>query len=141
MRRLCGEPALADDLSQRIFLLAWRKIRQLRHPDRFGAWLKRIAINEWIQHDRKRTADWSADIDEIPLPAPAAAVDEAIDLDRALTELPGPVRMCIVLSYHEGMSHAEIVESTGIRLGTVKSHIRRGSERLRTRLADYGETQ
>ena len=139
MRRLCGSAELADDLAQHVFLLAWRKIRQLRQPERFGAWLKRIAINEWMQHDRKRTPDWVSDIDELPLPARALSVDEAIDLDRALDELPGPVRLCIVLNYHERMSHGEIAESTGMQLGTVKSHIRRGSKRLRERLSAYGE--
>jgi RNA polymerase sigma-70 factor (ECF subfamily) len=47
------------------------------------------------------------------------------------------VRLCIVLSYHEGMSHGEIAATTQLPLGTVKSHIARGTARLRELLAAY----
>lgn len=63
-----------------------------------------------------------------------------MDLDRALATPSSPVRLCIVLSYHEGMTHDEIAELSGLPLGTVKSYIRRGTERLRQRLAAYGDT-
>jgi RNA polymerase sigma-70 factor (ECF subfamily) len=61
-----------------------------------------------------------------------------LDLDRALARLPVDERLCIVLAYSEGMSHSEISESTGMPLGTVKSHIRRGSQELRVLLRAYG---
>ena len=63
----------------------------------------------------------------------------AIDLDSALAALPHEVRLCIVLSYHEGMTHGEIEQYTGMPLGTVKSHIRRGTKRLQAQLAAYGD--
>lgn len=47
MRRCCGDANLADDLSQQAFMQAWRKIRQLKDVDKFGSWLKQMAINEW----------------------------------------------------------------------------------------------
>jgi DNA-directed RNA polymerase specialized sigma24 family protein len=47
------------------------------------------------------------------------------------------VRLCVVLAYHEGMSHGEIASLTQIPLGTVKSHIARGAARLRELLAAY----
>jgi RNA polymerase sigma-70 factor (ECF subfamily) len=65
------------------------------------------------------------------------AAERRMDLDRALAILKENVRLCIVLSYHEGMTHDEISDFTGIPVGTVKSHIRRGSERLRELLAAY----
>jgi RNA polymerase sigma-70 factor (ECF subfamily) len=58
----------------------------------------------------------------------------------ALATLPEAARLCIVLSYHEGMTHAEIAQSTDIPLGTVKSHIARGTEKLRQVLSAYKET-
>ena len=52
MRRCSGSADLADDLSQRAFLKAWRKIRSLKDPRRFGAWLRQIAVNEWLSEQR-----------------------------------------------------------------------------------------
>lgn len=63
----------------------------------------------------------------------------AMDLDRALAQLSPDARMCIVLSYSEGMTHPEIATATGLPAGTVKSHIRRGTQRLQGLLADYDE--
>lgn len=139
MRRACGEAALADDLVQQAFLTAWRKLPQLREPAHFGAWLKKLAINLWLQEMRAKDALREAgDIDET-LPAPPADPAAAMDLDRALGLLPAAQRLCVVLSYHEGMTHREIAETTGLPDGTVKSHIRRGTARLRDLLSAYRE--
>lgn len=140
MRRCSGDPILADDLAQRVFLQAWRNIRRLRQPERFGAWLKRIAINEWIDQQRKHGNMLDTEFDDKLSPAPKSTTSEAIDLDAALATLPDAVRLCIVLSYHERLSHAEIAELTGFPIGTIKSHIRRGSEKLREMLSAYGES-
>ena len=59
------------------------------------------------------------------------AVAERLDLDAALAMLPPDARLCVVLAYSEGMSHTEISDSTGMPLGTVKSHVARGAARLR----------
>jgi len=69
----------------------------------------------------------------------ASTVAERLDLDAALATLPAHARLCVVLAYSERMSHAEISESTAIPLGTVKSHIARGSAHLRELLQGYGE--
>lgn len=140
MRRFSGNPELADDLAQRVFLKVWRKIRTLRQPERFGAWLKHIAVNEWIDHQRKHGAERNQDIDTDTLAGRADATVEGIDLDTALALLPDTVRLCIVLSYHERMTHPQIADVTGLKLGTVKSHIRRGSEKLRDTLRAYGDS-
>jgi RNA polymerase sigma-70 factor (ECF subfamily) len=137
MRRCCGDATLADDLAQQVFLQAWRKIHHLREANRFGAWLKRLAITVWLQHMRAKDALKDADEYDETIPAPPAAPGLAMDLDRALASLSEPVRICIVLAYHEGMSHEEIAEITDLPLGTVKSHIRRGAQRLREILSDY----
>jgi RNA polymerase sigma-70 factor (ECF subfamily) len=139
MRRFSGDADLADDLAQRVFLQAWRRIRQLKHPERFGSWIRRIAINEWIDHQRRDDAQWNQEYDEEAHVARGSMEVMAMDLDRALAVLPAPVRLCIVLSYHERMTHEEIARMTGISLGTVKSHVRRGSMKLRKLLAAYGE--
>ncbi len=135
--RFAGDPALADDLAQQVFLQAWRTIKQLRQPDRFPGWLKRIAVNIWLQHSRRNDPlsssdailDWDSPVQ--------SSVSTEIDIDQALAMLPIDVRMCVVLSYHERMSHSEISGATSLPLGTVKSHIRRGTGRLRELLSDY----
>ncbi len=139
MRRLSRDATLADDLAQQVFLTLWRKLRQLKSPEQFGAWLKRVAVNEWMQHQRRNDPLWRADsVDGLDEPV-AETPGLAMDLDRALAELPPRMRLCVVLAYHERMSHAEIATLTNIPTGTVKSHIRRGSARLRERLSSYEE--
>ncbi len=139
MRRSCNDAALADDLAQQVFLQMWRKLRQLKEPEKFGPWLQRLSINQLLQHQRKQDPLYLAD-DDTELPAiNQDRPDIAMDLDAALASLPAAVRLCIVLSYHERLAHREISDLTGIAIGTVKSHIRRGSERLRELLAAYGE--
>jgi RNA polymerase sigma-70 factor (ECF subfamily) len=138
MLRCSGDITLADDLAQRVFLQAWRSLPQLRRAGRFGAWLKRIAISVWLQHQRRN--DPVSEAGELPpLGSRDADAGIAVDLDRALANLKPDVRLCIVLAYHEGMTHDEIAAITGIPTGTVKSHIRRGTLRLREQLAAYVE--
>lgn len=137
MRRSCGSVTLADDLSQQVFLRAWRALPQLQDPARFAPWLKRLTINVWLQHARRN--DPVRDADE--LRDETARTDDdariAMDLDAALAMLAHDARLCIVLAYHEGMTHDEIAQLTDIPAGTVKSHIRRGTVRLREQLAAY----
>jgi RNA polymerase sigma-70 factor (ECF subfamily) len=138
MRRLCRDNALADDLSQQVFLQAWRRLAKLREPAAFGGWLRRIAISEWLQYLRHRTIALDPlDEDAVYLDVEQPAVDKNIDLDLALSQLSPAVRLCIVLAYNEGMSHSEIVAATAWPLGTIKSHIARGGARLRELLAIY----
>ena len=140
MRRCCGDTSLADDLSQQVFLRAWRKIRQLKDPHRFGSWLKRLAINEWLQSRRKKDVLLGAQSEEEVTLTQHDKTSVVLDLDRAMGLLPSPVSLCIVLSYYERMSNGEIAKLTDIPLGTVKSHIRRGGQRLRELLSAYDES-
>lgn len=140
MRRCCGDAALADDLSQQVFLQAWRGIAYLREPQKFGTWLKRLAVNTWLQHLRANDALRNADSIDEDEPAPRLSPETVLDLDRALALLAAPVRLCVVLSYHEGMTHPEIADVTGLPLGTVKSHVRRGTQQIRHILSAYRET-
>lgn len=138
LRRLCRNPALADDLSQQAFLQAWRRIGSLKAPGAFGPWLRKIAVSLWLQHLRAPgSRQEHIVVDE---PAHEPTLGERLDLDRALSQLAPDVRLCIVLAYGEHMSHREIAEATDLPLGTVKSHITRGAGRLRDLLRAYGKT-
>lgn len=137
-RRLCREPALADDLAQQTFLQAWRSVETLKSPAAFGGWLRRLAINTWLQRVRaERPMASTTDIAELPEAAAEPTLTEQLDLDSVLATLPPDVRLCITLAYAERMSHREICEATGLPLGTVKSHITRGATRLRKLLGAY----
>jgi RNA polymerase sigma-70 factor, ECF subfamily len=138
LRHLSNDPALADDLAQQAFLEAWRSIKNLRSSGAFGAWLKKVAINTWLKHSRsKDPLNAVEDIQDASAIVERSPIDEEIDLDRALAALSKPERLCIVLSYHQGMSHGSIAEFTGMPLGTVKSHINRGTQQLRELLKIY----
>ena len=139
MRRCCGDITLADDLAQQVFLQLWKKIHTLKQAGALGAWLKRVAVSIWLQYLRKTDALRGADELEEPDHAHKETTGMGMDLDLALATLPNQVRLCIVLSYQEGMTHAEIAEITDTPLGTVKSHINRGSQRLKEILSPYRE--
>lgn len=140
MRRLSGDPVLADDLAQQVFLQAWRSINHLRDLGNFGGWLKRLATNTWLQYVRKRDILNNAEDVENIAPAQNDTTSLSMDLDHALATLSAPVRLCIVLSYHEGMSHREISDVSKLPLGTIKSHIRRGTQHLQQVLSAYDTT-
>jgi RNA polymerase sigma factor (sigma-70 family) len=138
LRRLCRNPALADDLSQQTFLQAWHHLDTLKSPAAFGGWLRRVAVNVWLQRVRAERPP-TLDLDELSneIAQPATTLNERMDLDSALATLPPAVRLCITLAYSERMSHREICEATQLPLGTVKSHINRGAARLRELLGAY----
>ena len=137
MRRCCYDHALADDLAQEVFLKLWLNIRRLKKPSAFGAWLRRLAVNVWLQHQRRNDplCEAGAMHDEAVATDDSARI--AMDLDAALATLAHDARLCVVLAYHEGMTHDEIAVLTDMPVGTVKSHIRRGTLRLREQLAAY----
>lgn len=141
MRSCCGDVTLADDLAQQVFMRVWVKIHTLKKASAFNAWLKRVAITVWLQYLRKNDALRNAD----ELLESALALRETqgmgLDLDQALATLPSNVRLCIILSYQEGMSHREIAEVSNIPLGTVKSHIKRGAQKLQEILSSYDESK
>jgi RNA polymerase sigma-70 factor, ECF subfamily len=141
LRRLCRDPSLADDLAQQTLLQAWRTLASLKAAGAFAAWLRRLAVNTWLQHLRGVAAQ-SMSAAGLPAeaasdPAARAEVGLQLDLDRALARLRSEVRLCIVLAYHEKLSHSEISACTEFPLGTVKSHIKRGAEELRSMLEAY----
>jgi RNA polymerase sigma factor (sigma-70 family) len=135
--RLCHDRGIADDLAQEVFLQAWRTLARLNEPAAFPGWLRRIAINKWLQTQR-RNQDAVNSMEENAVPVSNIQfADQIIDFDIALSKLSPPERLCVVLAYSEGMSHSQIALATGWPLGTVKSHIGRGSARLRELLAVY----
>jgi RNA polymerase sigma-70 factor (ECF subfamily) len=147
LRRMGADAALADDLAQDAFLSAFENIAEFRGEGAFVAWVKRIAARLYLKRWRKRASlDPMADSDDALHGATEGEGHAAsrIDLDEALKTLSPPERLCISLCYGAGLSHAETAEALQAPLGTVKSHVKRGLDKLKARLgpeAPGGESE
>lgn len=136
LRRMCGgNAAEADDLAQDAFLRAWERLRDLETPAAFSGWFRRIAVTTFLMAKRRQKAIFEEIDDANPVASeessPESAARAKIDLEKALARLSDAERLCVTLNHGEGLSHSEIVEMTGLPLGTVKSHVLRGTEKLR----------
>ena len=138
LRKMCGSAAEADDLAQEAFIKAWDRLRDLETPAAFPGWFRRIAVTTFLMAKRRQKAVFEEIDDASPIASeastPEAAAGAKIDLERALARLSDGERLCVTLNHGEGLSHSEIVEMTGLPLGTVKSHVLRGTEKLRRML-------
>ena len=138
LRRMCNSHAEADDLAQEAFIKAWDRLRDLETPAAFPGWFRRIAVTTFLMAKRRQKAVFEVIDDASPIAdetsTPEAAAGAKIDLEKALARLSDAERLCVTLNHGEGLSHAEIVEMTGLPLGTVKSHVLRGTEKLRRML-------
>jgi RNA polymerase sigma factor (sigma-70 family) len=135
LRRMGAEPSLADDLAQDAFLVAFERIVEFRGEGTFSAWVRRIAARLYVRRWRKETRLRDLDGPEEEAFGGETAAASRIDLDEALKTLSATERMCISLCYGAGLSHAEAAEALNAPLGTVKSHVKRGLDKLRVRLA------
>src|SRR5450631_1021632 len=151
LRRLTnGNAALADDLAQETFLLAYRNLKSFRQDAKFSTWLYRIAYNAFLGDARKtkelslaedadlETAAWTGDDERPDLERQASL---KTDLERAMSVLSDAERAAIVQCYHNDLSHEEAAVVLGCPVGTVKTHVLRAKEKLRTRLGAWAPTR
>lgn len=137
LRQLARDAALADDLAQETFMRAWHKLSHYSGRGSFEAWLFSIARNEFRMHLRRAGRDrdkLSAATLEARVGCEAQTGQPAahqVDLDSYLAILGADERDALVLAHGFGMSHSEISDVTGLPLGTVKSHLRRGVAKIR----------
>lgn len=139
LRRLTrGDHALADDLSQETFLEAHRKIAQFQGSGSFAGWLYAIAWSRFLMETRRRKLEPLDDeMLENEMVVPESASVARLDLERAFALLKPAERAAITLCHAAGMSHEEAALALKLPLGTVKSHIARGKEKLKTLLQDH----
>src|SRR5512137_843003 len=134
LRRLCaGDAAHADDLAQETFLRAWKGLQGWRGGARFSTWLHRVAVNAWLSQVR-RAAPPVPDDPGHAAPG-AAAVEARRDLERAFGVLRAEERIALALAYAQDLTHEEAAQAAGWPVGTMKTHLLRGKEKLRQRLA------
>jgi len=152
--RILGDPADAEDLTQDVFTLAWKNAARY-DPARgaVAAWLLVTTRTRAIDRIRARRSRPQAGSDDdgrklaaIPDGAPSVDVIVATSQDaarvrQALAELPSDQRDVLELAYFQGLSHSDIAQRTGIALGTIKTRIRSGVQRLREAMqSGTGET-
>lgn len=141
LRRLVGEDhALADDLAQETFVLAWRKLVQYRGEARFGTWLYRIAYACFLQHLRSRAARAGEELvlDEHEFRDSATPhYDRGLDIEAALRQLPINQRAALLYCVQLEFTHEEAAVVLDMPLGSVKTHVARGKARLRQWLKDW----
>lgn len=137
-RRLADSQVLAEDCTQETFVQAWKALPDFRGDSAFGSWLHRIAVNVALGHQRiaLRRSAWAHDGDDAldAIAAPTESPGVALDLDRAIAELPTGARAVFVLHDVEGYLHEEIAALTGLAVGTCKAHLHRAHRLLRARL-------
>jgi len=137
LRRLTrGDSALADDLAQETLLEAWRKLRQFRGDGSFSSWLMRIAWSRYLMEARRKKLEPLPDGEEHAELAAVQHADARLDLESAMRKLSAGERAGLTLCYALGYSNEEACAILDMPLGTLKSHVLRGRERLKALLGD-----
>ena len=131
--------ALADDLAQDTFLRAYKNIRSFRGEARFSTWLYRIAYNCFREDARRRKELVGIDEAQLETEQDTQVADPGLrhDLMHALNLLPLNERSAVLLCCQNGLSHDEAARVLDIPLGTVKTNVLRGREKLKRTLAAW----
>jgi len=137
--RILGRPHDAEDVTQEAFVAAFRSIGGFRGEGPLRGWLLRIATRQAFRRLSQRRG--TVDVDAIPEPFIAdssgdptrivVAGERRDEVRRAVGELPEPYREVVALRFFGELSLAEVADATGRPVNTVKTHLRRGLERLR----------
>jgi RNA polymerase sigma factor (sigma-70 family) len=135
-----GDAAGADDLAQETFVRAYKNIRSFRGEAKFSTWLYRIAYNCFREDARKRKELVGIDEAQLEAEPDPQTVDPGLrqDLMHALQLLPLHERSAVVLCCQNGLSHDEASRVLDIPLGTVKTNVLRGREKLKKMLSAWG---
>jgi RNA polymerase sigma-70 factor (ECF subfamily) len=136
---VCGDAALAGDVTQEAFLRAWRKLGELSDNAKFGGWLCGIVRNLAIDAIRtrgrgKEVSDDGSVAAAEELADPISQVqrfEQSDQIDWALRQLDEPSRTAIVLRYYQNLSSAEIAGLTGATIGAVDTRLSRARRTLR----------
>jgi RNA polymerase sigma-70 factor (ECF subfamily) len=148
----CHNPQDAEDLSQEVWLKAYQALGTFRRESSFYTWLRKIAINCFLNHQRARRYSWRGQKTDVQLLAvESIESDERVTstsdsettlhnrilaerVMRALSELTPPQRLVFLLKHHEGMTYEEIAKAVGCSTGTAKKSVSRAVAKLREHL-------
>src|SRR5918911_2624568 len=150
----CRDTHDAEDLSQEVWLKAYKAIATFREESSFYTWLRQIMINSFLNHKRGKALRWASQmtelryteqdcVDEIDRLQTVRASEMEDRLHRkilvgrvieALDELTPQQRLIFLLKHHEGMTYEEISKSLGCSTGTIKKSLFRAVSKLRQHL-------
>lgn len=133
---------MGDELAQETFLKAWLRASDYRGQGSYAAWLTGIGWRLFLdtaRRTRRRSALWgTGGVGEESIVTPDAA-EAMIDVGKLLCALPHEQRAALTLCDGHGWSHGEAAQILDVPLGTIKSLILRGKQRLRAILAEAGD--
>jgi RNA polymerase sigma-70 factor (ECF subfamily) len=144
--RIVQDLVIADEVLQEAFWQVWQQAAKFRGEGAAAAWLYRIARNKSLDQLRRQKArpqpvETSTEAEEqalwAQLPASETEVDALVErqgnhrqVREALSKIPAEQRRCLELAYFEGMSQRQIAQHTNTPLGTIKTRLRMGLEKL-----------
>jgi len=140
--RLCHQRALAEEITQGVFLLAWRGLPRFQKGSPFRPWLMRILFRHALDvMEKQRTYLRPISLDDtLELEVPLADLQEQVvqreEVQQALAQLGAEQRRVIALRYGADLTEVDIAQVLGWPVGTVKSRLNRARERLRELLKD-----
>ncbi len=140
--RLCHQRALAEEITQGVFLLAWRGLPRFQKGSPFRPWLMRILFRHALDvMEKQRTYLRPISLDDtLELEVPLADLQEQVvqreEVQQALAQLGAEQRRVIALRYGADLTEVDIAQVLGWPVGTVKSRLNRVRERLRELLKD-----
>lgn len=137
--RMSGDAVRAQELAQDVFVRAWEKLGSFEGKSAFSTWLHRLAVNVVLGSRRAEgirvgKVFGTDDLEAYETPVRPADPGQALDLERAVAQLPPGARMVFVLHDVEGYKHEEIAEMHGIAVGTCKAQLHRARRLLREAL-------
>ena len=140
LNQTLGDEQLSDDLAQETFIKAYLNITKFRGLSSFSTWLMRIAYNVFYDdvRARKQTEDVDTSISALRQTSSNGDSNLKMDIYAALALLKPDERTCITLQLIDGYPIDQISKITGIPDNTVKSHLRRGKEKMTIYLKDNG---
>jgi RNA polymerase sigma-70 factor, ECF subfamily len=141
--RLLGNHHDAEDVAQEALVTAWQQLPRFKGTSSFTTWLYQIVTRKALNRITRTRASQSLDLlgdvgDAADEPAQRLERDLTVDaVTDAVTALPPPQRIAIVLRHFEGLSNAEIARITGSSVPAVRSHLFRGRRTLSQTLAEW----
>ena len=140
---MSGDPAQADDLVQEALIRAYERIGRFAGASSFKTWLFAVGYREFLRGRRKAglISRLLETLAQGEAPEPPRGPDAGMDLQRALSALEPPERAAVLLCDAGGMSHPEAAEAMDAPLGSVKTYVRRGRDKLRRAMEGDGDDQ